>query len=157
VLSDTAGGSGTLSVTPLNFSQAAKDLGLDVAPSGTSLSGRDVNPVLASGVFAHLSALNKALVDNDAAGITAAAEGLGEDRERVVRIRGQTGARLSEMESRQQRLEDQDIATRVLLSSIEDTDFVDAITRFQTLQTSLQASLQSSAQVMNLSLLDFLR
>jgi len=63
---------------------------------------------------------------------------------------------VQELEARQQRLEDQNLATTALLSSIEDVDFVEAITRFQTLQTALQASLQTSAQVLNTSLLDFL-
>jgi flagellar hook-associated protein 3 FlgL len=74
----------------------------------------------------------------------------------VVRVRGETGARVQEIESRQQRLDDQNLATRSLLSSVEDTVFTEAISRFQTIQTALQASLQTSAKVLNLSLLDFL-
>jgi flagellin-like hook-associated protein FlgL len=35
-------------------------------------------------------------------------------------------------------------------------DFTDAVARFQTLQTALQASLQTGARILNLSLLDFL-
>ena len=37
-----------------------------------------------------------------------------------------------------------------------ETDMTEAISRFQTLQTSLQASMQTSASILNLSLLDFL-
>ena len=76
--------------------------------------------------------------------------------ERVTRIRGEAGARVQELDSRQNRLEDQNLATKSLLSSLEDADFTDAITRFQTLQTALQASLQSAGKILNLSLLDFL-
>ena len=73
-----------------------------------------------------------------------------------MRIRGQTGAQVQEVEARQQRLDVQNVATKSLLSSLEDVDFTDAITRFQTLQTALQASLQTSGKILSLSLMDFL-
>ena len=45
---------------------------------------------------------------------------------------------------------------RRLLSSLSDTDFTEAVARFQTLQNALQATLQTTGQMLNLSLLDFL-
>ena len=92
----------------------------------------------------NLTALRNALRGNDAQAITAAAEGLQDDYDRVVQIRGRP-AQVQEIESRQQPMDDQNVATQSLLSSIEDTDFTEAIGRFQTLQTTLQASLQTSA------------
>jgi len=157
VLTDTAGGGGTLTVTPVNFSQAAEDLGLTVAAAGGVISGSDVHPVEPGGIFSNLILLRDALRNSDSAGITRAAEALQADYGRVVQIRGQTGARIQEIESRQQRLADQNLATQALLSSLEDTDFAEAVSRFQTLQTALQASLQTSARILDLSLLDFLR
>jgi flagellar hook-associated protein 3 FlgL len=73
-----------------------------------------------------------------------------------VRVRGETGARLQELNSRASSLDDENLATTGLLSKLKDTDFTEAISRFQTLQTSLQASLQSTARILNLSLMDFL-
>lgn len=156
VLTDTAAGTGTLSVIPLNYSMAVVDLGLDAAVIGTTLTGRDVNPVEADGIFTHLAMLRDALRSNDSSTITRAAEGLDADYERVVRHRGQTGARVQELESRLDRMEDQNVATRALLSQLEDSDFTDAIARFSTLQTALQASLMASSRSMNLSLMDYL-
>src|SRR5262249_50753383 len=120
------------------------------------ITGTDVDPVQAQGLFANIIKLRDSLKTSDQAGITAAASGLQSDLDRVTRIRGEAGARVQELESRQNRLDDQNIATKSLLSSQEDTDFTDAITRFQTLQTALQASLQSSSRILNLSLMDFL-
>ena len=157
VLTDTAAGTGTLAVAQANFSEAMKDLGLDVPASGNVIAGRDTNPVQVPGIFANLAKLIASLRSNDQAGITQSAEGLQGDYDRSVRIRGETGARIQEMEARQNRLEDQNLASRSLLSSIEDVDFTDAITRFQNLQTALQASMLSSSRMLNLSLLDFLR
>ena len=144
-------------MTPLNFSDAAADLGLLAAPAvGNVITGADANPVTASGVFANLAALRDALKNNDAAGITAASEGLAADYTRTTQVRGETGARVQGLESRQNRLEDEDLATQSLLSSLADTDFAEAVSRFQTLQNALQASLQTTASVMEMSLLDFL-
>jgi flagellar hook-associated protein 3 FlgL len=54
------------------------------------------------------------------------------------------------------RLADENLSTTKLLSDLKDVDFTEAITRFQTLQTALQAGLQTTSRVMNLSLMDFL-
>ena len=157
VLTDTAGGAGTPSVTPLNYSDAAADLGLLASPAaGGVIAGADVNAVSAAGVFADLGGLRDALRSNDQKAITAAAEGLAADHARAARVRGETGARVQSLEARQGRLEDQDVATKALLSTLADVDMTEAISRFQTLQTSLQASMQTGASILNMSLLDFL-
>jgi flagellin-like hook-associated protein FlgL len=157
VVTDTLGGAGTLTVGALNFSNAAQDMGLMAAPAaGGVITGADANVVSATGVFAHLGKLRDALRGNDQPAITAAAEGLAADFARSSRVRGETGARLQSFEARQGRLEDQDVATKALLADLAEVDITEAISRFQTLQTSLQASMQTSASILNLSLLDFL-
>jgi flagellin-like hook-associated protein FlgL len=156
VLTDTAAGAGALTLVAMNYSSAAADLGLTGAANAGVISGSDVNAVEPDGVFSHIAALRTALESNDQAAITAAAGKLKEDYDRVTRTRGETGARVQEIESRQQRLDDQNVATKALLSSLEDTDFTEAIARFQTLQTALQATYQTTANMMNLSLLDFI-
>lgn len=155
-LVDSTGGAGSINVAPLNGSSAALDLGLLEAPAGNQINGKDVNPVNTPGIFGNLARLRDALSKSDPAGITAAAEAIQADYSRVVRVRGTTGARVQELESRQQHLEDQNLATTAFLSTLEDTDFTDAVTRFQTLQTSLQAAMQTTARMLNLSLMDFL-
>jgi flagellar hook-associated protein 3 FlgL len=158
VLNDTAGGAGTLTITALNFSSAAEDLGLAIpaASTSTSITGADVNRVGASGIFSNLGKLRDALLHGDQRAITEAAEALAGDHQRVVRARGRSGATVQDLESRRNHLEDQNVATRALLSELEDTDFAEAVERFQTLQNSLQAGMMTAARVMDLSLLDFL-
>ncbi len=157
VLTDTAGGAGTIAVASQNFSQAAADLGLDEQPSGNVIAGRDVHQVVAQGLFANLNKLQTAMLDGNQAAMTEAAEAIKLDYDRVVRIRGEVGAKVKDIETRQLRLEDQNLTTKALLSEIEDADFNEAITRFSLLQTSLQASLQTTGQTLSLSLIDFLR
>jgi flagellar hook-associated protein 3 len=156
VLTDTAGGTGSPAVTTANFSEAVKDLGLDVTAVGNTISGKDVNTVAAQGIFANLAALRDSLYANDQSGITKAGESLSSDQDRVVRMRGETGAKVQELESRKNRLDDENLATQSLLSQVQDTDFTSTIAKFQSLQTSLQAAMQAGSKTMNLSLMDFL-
>ncbi|HZL34290.1 MAG TPA: flagellar hook-associated protein FlgL [Tepidisphaeraceae bacterium] len=155
-LTDTSGGSGALSVASINFSTAAADLGLTTTPVGNTLTGTDVNPVIATGVFGDIAKLRDALTNNDSAGITNAAQGLANDYSQAVTVRAQAGAQVQEMAGRQSRLQDENVATQSLMSQLSDTDFTAAITQFQALQTSLQATLQVSAKTLNESLMDFL-
>src|SRR5262249_54172927 len=87
VLTDTAGGAGTLTAKADNFSYALADLGLTAQQSGGVITGTDVSPVQAQGMFANLIKLRDSLQSNNQQGITAAAEGLATDLDRVTRIR----------------------------------------------------------------------
>jgi len=157
-LTDAAGGPGTLTVTALNDSTAAADLGLTVAATsgGTSIIGSDVNPVETSGIFSDLSKLQSALNSNNQQQITAAGAALQTDYNQLVAARGANGAQLQAVSSRQTSIGDQTLATTTLLSSLQDVDYTTAVTQFQTLQNSLQASLLTTSKVLSLSLLNFL-
>jgi flagellar hook-associated protein 3 len=156
VLTDTTGGAGQLRAISVNFSSSAEDLGLTQAAVGNVINGADTNGIEVAGLFGNLQKLRVALQSNDQGGITTAAAGLKEDYDRIVRVRGETGATVQELDARQNRLEDENLGTTKLLSDLRDTDFTEAISRFQTLQTALQAGLQTTARVLNLSLMDFL-
>ncbi|HEX8325838.1 MAG TPA: flagellin hook IN motif-containing protein [Tepidisphaeraceae bacterium] len=157
VLTDTAGGGATMKLVAVNYSDAAADLGLNDPAVAGVITGRDVNPVVAQGVFANVSALSTALRKGDQAAITKAAEALQGDYDRIVRNRGEVGARLQAVESRTDRMDEQNVATKALLSQLEDTDFTEAATRYSLLQTSLQASMQTTSTMLSLSLMDFIR
>ncbi len=156
-LTDATGGSGDLQVLGVNASMAASDLGISQTVSAATLTGDDINPVQPDGVFAHLTQLANALLDNDAATITRTAERLKEDFDHVVSMRARVGGLTRELENRTDRIVDQRTATTGMISQNKDTDYAEAITRFQALQTALQANLTSGAKILSLSLLDFLR
>ena len=157
VLTDTAGGAGTLKIAPLNSSSAASDLGLTQnLASGNVITGNDVNPVTSTGLFSHLADLRNALLAGNQQAITKAAEGLQGDYSAVTLARGKAGAAVQELQSRQTQIQNQNLTTQSLMSQLSDTDFTAAITKFQTLQTSLQATLQTAAKTLNESLLNFL-
>jgi len=156
-VSDSSGGAGTLGIASINFSTAARDLGLDGGAIGTVIQGRDVNPIESTGVFASLDRLRKAMRANDQREMTRAAEEMKGDYDRIVGIRGQAGAKVKEFERRLETLQDTKLQDQKTLSELEDVDYTEAITKFQTIQTALQASLSTTSRIMNLNLFDFIR
>ncbi len=155
-ITDTAGGGLPLALSSANFSNAPADLGLLATPVGNVINGGDTNPIQSNGIFSNLAKLRSGLLSSNTARITEAAEGIATDQSRVVIVRGTTGAKLQELTNRSNRLDDQNVATTSLLSDLEDTNYTEAIAKFQTLQTQLQAALQAGAAQLKLSLLDFL-
>jgi len=156
VLTDSAGGPGIVSITSQNFSTAVTDLGLSGAAAGNVITGTDVDPVETTGVFADLAKLRDALNNNDQAGITAAAQLLQQDQQNSTDARGQAGALTQQLQSRQDSLSGQQIATKAMISQLQDADYATTITQFTQLQTALQATLMTAARTMSLSLLNFL-
>jgi flagellar hook-associated protein 3 FlgL len=156
VLTDSSSGSGTLTVTPQNASTAAGDLGLTAPASGNTITGSDVNAVQSQGLFADLASLQKALTNNDTAGITAAAQALQNDSQRVTDTRGQAGAQVQQLQDLQSTLTGRNTATQAMITQLQGTDMASAATTFTMLQTALQGSLQAAAKSLNLSLLNFI-
>jgi flagellar hook-associated protein 3 len=156
VLTDNSGGTGTFSVTELNDSSAAADLGLNVAASGNTLTGADVGAPTSAGIFGNLQALMTALQSGNQRDITAAGQAIQTDINRVIESQGQTGAVQKELTNQQTDLQQQNTATQSLLSQLQDVDMAKAISQFQTLQNALEANLETAADTMQISLLDFL-
>ena len=82
---------------------------------------------------------------------------LDELKEEVTRIHGIIGARSQAMKAKLVQTRDAAATTEIFLSQARDLDYAEAVTLMQTAQTRLQASLQTSSVLLNLSLLDFLR
>ena len=157
-LTDNTGGAGDLSVTTTsqNNSFVAADLGLNKSVSGAVLTGDDVNPVKANGLFSNLIALRDALSSGDVPAIVAAGEAVKVDQDRLIAAHGQVGSQVKALEDRRSRVEDNMLALETLRSDIRDIDFTEAITNYNNLYTALQASLQTGGVMSNTSLLDFL-
>jgi flagellin-like hook-associated protein FlgL len=155
VLTDTTSGTGKFFVTPLNGATTAADLGLTTPAVGNTITGADVNPSNVSGIFADLKKLSDALNSNNTAGITEAAQGLTTDSTTVNNMSGDVGAQLQDLGNRATDLTNQSVANQTLLSSFQDVDYTTAVTTYQTLQTSLQAALETTSRTLQLTLLDY--
>ncbi|HKQ47457.1 MAG TPA: flagellin [Phycisphaerae bacterium] len=150
-------GPGVITVTALNLSPVAQELGILGTGTATELEGTNVAPFYQSGVFSALYRLRDGLLGDNSSEITEAGAQISATREQVSRVIGQVGARSQAMQARLAQTEDATSATTILLSQVRDVDFTEAVTKFQQAQTALQASLLSGSRLQNLSLLDFLR
>ncbi|HVX86038.1 MAG TPA: flagellar hook-associated protein FlgL [Phycisphaerae bacterium] len=155
-LSDASAGSGALAVTATNGSAAATGLGIAGSSVSATLNGQDVNPISPTGLFSSLIMLRNALLNNDTTGIQRAATLLSQNSTQVATARGIIGAREQDISARQTTATNENTALQSALSLLSDTDMTTTITKFQQLQTSYQAALQTAETTRNLSLLDFL-
>ncbi len=158
-LIDATGGDGDLAVGILNLSTAAIDLGLTQAVLGedAELAGIDVNPTRTEGALGALVDLESALRTDDTQAISLAGGRLDDIRTDVTRMHGLIGARSQGMNVRLAQLEDATATARVFLSQIQDLNYAEAVTQMQAALTQFQANIQTSSNLVNLSLLNYLR
>jgi flagellar hook-associated protein 3 FlgL len=154
---DNTGPSG-FTITRVGQSLVADQLGiLKEDGAATSFQSEDKATVRVENVFTHLVDLRNSLLNNDTLGITLAGTNIEEDTRSVTQARATVGVRAQRIEQQQERSQDLGLMEEIMLSDLQDADLTEVITRFQLLQTQLQASLQVGAQNLQLSLLDFLR
>jgi flagellin-like hook-associated protein FlgL len=151
------GGPNPITVSALNLSPVAEELGILKTGSATLLDGDAVAPFVQEGIFSSLYRLRDGLMADNSREITEAGEYLQEAQQRVASIAGQVGALSKSMRARSDQTQDAVDATTVLLSQLRDVDLTEAVTRFQQAQSALQATLLTGSATQNLSLLDFLR
>ncbi|MEK6675379.1 MAG: hypothetical protein AABZ47_06955 [Planctomycetota bacterium] len=157
-LEDSTGGTGALSVISLNQSTASADLGFTGSATGmvTELVSANAAGSRTEGVLSALSDLEAALRRDDTRAISEAAERVNRHQNEVTRVHGVVGARSQGMRAKMQQMQDASQTTEIFLSQARDLDYPQTVTRLQSLQTQLEANLQTSSTLLNLSLMDFL-
>jgi flagellar hook-associated protein 3 FlgL len=83
-------------------------------------------------------------------------QGITDSINNILKVRSKVGADQNRMESAQSKNEDENFNLTDLLSSVEDIDITEKIMEYSTMQTVYTASLQTSAKVIQPSLLDYL-
>jgi len=156
----------TFQVSKANGSQAAIDLGFvpvgqDSATATANagietLDGRDVNPGEVAGVFTALFRLRTALRDNDPLLLERASALLDEGLTQVNLSRADIGARQQQLDLLNDRIDGETIELKASLSNEIDADLATVISDFAARQATFQASLQTTAQLLQLTLLDYL-
>jgi flagellar hook-associated protein 3 len=159
---------GDLTVQTVQGSQAAQYLGFmpagqtQIASHATDGSGNyvltstDNNTQQVDSVFNTLIRLKTALASGDVTQISAAITPFDNDLERVNFARAQVGSRSQSLDVIKSRLTDENTQIQSSLSNETDVDLVQAISDLTAKQFALQASLQATAQIMNLTILNFL-
>jgi flagellin-like hook-associated protein FlgL len=120
------------------------------------LTGSDVNPIEADGVFNSLLRLDQALENFDLTKIERAATKMDDNFTDLTFVQAELGSRGNSLATLKDRIEREDIEIRSTLSNEIDTDMVKAISDLTARQANLQATLQLIASTMQLSVLNYL-
>lgn len=75
----------------------------------------------------------------------------------LLSVQSEIGARANRVEAFENRILDNNLQLQKMLSSIEDVDYAEAMIRLKSEESIYQASLASSAKIIQPSLMDFLR
>jgi flagellar hook-associated protein 3 FlgL len=108
-------------------------------------------------VFQALNQLQTSLTGGSSAGVSASLASFDTALDAVSMSRAQIGARVNRLDALKQRQESVSVNLTGLLSNVKDVDMAKAITNFSMAQNVYTASLKASAQMMQTSLLDYLR
>jgi flagellar hook-associated protein 3 FlgL len=159
---DTSAVAGTTTVAAVEGSQAARFLGF-VAGEQTQNSSatgivqsEDRHTLEADSVFNTLIRLKRALEQSDEIEIGRSLERLDNDLNRVNFARAEIGARIQNLEVIDTRLEDENVQLQSALAQDMDVDLVEAISNLTARQFAFEASLRTSASILQLSLLNFI-
>ncbi len=155
-----AGMTEPLTIEARNGSSAASDLGLlhgDRSSDGSSILGDDRAKIRPDNVFSWLIDLRNSLQSDSTAGIAIAGESVGAAVDTLAETRALVGGYANRIDRETLALEDRNVLDATLLSQLQDTDFAQVATQLSLLQTQLQAALQTTATISQLSLLNYLR
>jgi len=108
-------------------------------------------------VFTALDTLRQALERNDSEGILASFANLNAALDTVHSARAEYGALVRTMDTLEIGHDANEVSETAQLSAVEDSDFVKDASDIVALQLALEATLNTSARVLQPSLLDFLR
>jgi flagellar hook-associated protein 3 FlgL len=147
------GDSGEIKIQADNSTDVAVNLPGDKLFQGVGVAG-------GTDLFDTLADLETALNANDVDGvngITAQSGRLDRAMNQVSSFRAEIGARLDTLNTASDGLEVMKLRTTEMRSKIEDIDALKVYSDFALLQQAYQAALQSSAQVIQPSILDFFR
>lgn len=126
---------------------------VDLNEPGDSVIGDGSSGLLKSlrDIIAHLNSGDTAsLQTTDLTSLTAA-------QDQIVNVRAQVGARQNRLDTATSRLQEVEQTQTALLSKTEDADMAKAYVDFSTQQAVYQAALRAGSQIVQSSLLDFLR
>jgi len=129
--------------------QIGKTERLQVNVTGTEL--------FESGIFTTVIQLRDGLQANDTQAVGRAIEELDRHLNTVAELTSSVGAKVKRLQLAENRAQDDNLVLTDILSKTEDVDIVKAVTELQREQTVYRAALAATAQIIQPTLMDFLR
>ncbi|MGD9277818.1 MAG: flagellin, partial [Desulfobacterales bacterium] len=106
--------------------------------------------------FTTMAVLKNALENNDVAGIQDAMSNLDGHFDDISAKISDVGSKMNRMDVKEKILQDLNFANTDRLSKIEDADLAEAIMELKARELAYQAALSSSAELMTLTLMDYM-
>jgi len=135
--------------------EVGNNLSLPISVDGKSLFFEPLTG--GSGIFATLNALSQALENNDATAIGNSLEDIEGNIDNVLAHRADIGARTNRMTALREQLDTTSYNLTQNLSSIMDADIAKTIIDFKNSENVYKAALSIGAQIIQPSLVDFMR
>lgn len=123
----------------------------------TGRSAQELGFQGANNILGLLQTLEQALLRNDGDIISRTLDVFTDGLERVGLAQVKVGQVTQQFDRFKSQQEEVEVSFTEVLSSVEDADIVQAMTQFSIFQNTLQAALASSAEILRVQLLDFLR
>jgi len=121
-------------------------------------TGNDIfNPPGGVDIFAELVALKQGLESDDGTAILNTISTLNSSIDQVLGVSSQFGLKQEQLSSTEIILESENLKFADTVSKIEDTDMVEALVNSQILENAINVGLKTMADVVQTSLLDFVR
>ena len=128
--------------------KSGKNATIEVGSDGSAAFGT---------LFTTLSAFQTALETNDVSGIQNAMTGLDTNFDAITEKISYVGAQMRRIEVKGEILENMNLSNTERLSEVEDADITEAVMNLKSVEFAYQATLASSARVMTLSLVNYLK
>ena len=122
-----------------------------------SVNGQELFGDTTKGIFATLSKLSTALENGDSTGISDLLEDIDSNVNSVIAVRSELGARTNRMTALREQLDYMSTNLQENLSGIEDADIAKTIVDFKSQENVYKAALSVGAQIIQPSLVDFMR
>jgi flagellar hook-associated protein 3 FlgL len=130
-----------------------KDTNVDVGRNGEQIFGANWD---ADNIFKTLFDLKTALQGNDVQEIQNAMQMSDDHLEKIRNLVSDTAGKVIRLDVKEKIIQDLDLTYTERMSKLEDADIAAAIVELEAKELAYQAALNSSAKVMNLSLLNYL-
>lgn len=132
--------------------EIAKGIRVDVSRNGKGLFGDDAP---AGSIFKTLIDLKQSLQTNNVEGIRESMEGLDGHMDHIRAMTAETGSKLNRLDLKAGIIKDLRLTYLDRKSQIEDADIAEAIMDLKAKELAYQAALNSSAKVIQMSLVDY--
>ncbi len=145
-------------ITAVAYAGNAQRAGIPISEAATISPGTDVTINQGVGDFLnHLISLRDSLAANNPVAVSASQTNLLASEDILVSALAEHGGIQTRIEAAQSQLADRDLSLQSLVSSETEADLPATIVKLNQTQTAYQAALQSAANIMKVSLLDYLR